>query len=85
MSELRPAYFVVRRTYHGREVPEIFWDELPRTPLRHLVYIVRLDQLPNAEVLVSSTLNQLFAHYQHLKASGKLPPRWVPKKEKSRD
>lgn len=78
MSELRPAYFVVRRTPHGREVPEIFWDELPRSPPRNLVYIVRLDQLPNADVLVSSSLHELFCHYQHLKASGKLPPRWKP-------
>lgn len=77
MSDLRPAYFVVRRIY-GREVPAIYWDELPREPVRFLVYIVRLDQLPGGEALLRAPLPQLWRYYQILKAVGKLPPRWEP-------
>lgn len=80
----RPAYFCVRRLY-GREVPEIYWDELPREPLRALVYIVRLDQLPNAEALLRAPLWQLFGVYQRLKAAGTLPPRWEPPPRKKGD
>lgn len=73
----RPAYFVVQRRY-GREVPSIYWDELPRDPVRFLVYVVRLDQLPGGEALLRAPLDQLFRYYQILKAVGKLPPRWEP-------
>ena len=78
MSE-RAAYFVVSRSM-GREVPAIFWDELPREPIRNLIYVVRLDQLPNAADLLRASLGQLFAVYQHLLKRGKLPPRWEPPK-----
>lgn len=76
----RPAYFVVQRRY-GEEVPAIYWDELPRDPVRFLVYIVRLDQLPGGEALLRAPLDQLFRYYQILKAVGKLPPRWEPPKQ----
>jgi hypothetical protein len=76
----RPAYFVVQRLY-GRDVPAIFWDELPREPLRALVYIVRLDQLPGAAALLRAPLDHLFLLYQRLKRLGKLPPRWEPPKK----
>ena len=71
----RPAYFVVSRSM-GREVPAIFWDELPREPIPNLVYVTRLDQLSNGAELLSEPLSQLFAVYQHLRKRGKLPPRW---------
>jgi hypothetical protein len=80
----RPAYFCVRRLY-GREVPEIYWDYLPRTPLRSLIYIVRLDQLPGADTLTRTPLQQLYTIYQRLKALGKLPPRWEPPAPKKGD
>lgn len=77
MSDLRPAYFVVRRRY-GREVPEIYWDELPREPLRGLVYVVRLDQLPGAASLTGQPTTWLYRLFCQLRRQGKLPPRWVP-------
>lgn len=77
----RPAYFVVQRIM-GRETPLIFWDELPKAPIRNLVYIQRLDLFPNGADLVRAPLGNLFAVYQHLKARGKLPPRWEPPKPK---
>lgn len=78
---MTPAYFVVTRQL-GRETPAIYWDELPRSPLRNLVYVQRLDLFPNAAELVASPLADLFAVYQHLKRRGKLPPRWEPPKPK---
>lgn len=77
MTDLRPAYFVVRRLA-GREVAEIYWDYMPRESVRFLVYVVRLDQLPGGEALLRAPLDQLFRYYQILKACGKLPPRWQP-------
>jgi hypothetical protein len=77
----RPAFFIVTRQY-GRETPAIFWDELPRAPIRNLVYVQRLDLFPNGADLVRAPLAQLFAVYQHLKAREKLPPRWEPPKPK---
>jgi hypothetical protein len=77
----RAAYFVVQRLY-GREVPAIYWDELPKAPLRALVYIQRLDLFPNGAQLVKASLADLFAVYQMLKRKGKLPPRWEPPKPK---
>ena len=78
---MRPAYFVVQRLY-GREVPAVYWDELPREPLRGLVYVQRLDLFPNAERLCAASLDQLFAAFLHLRKRGKLPPRWEPPKPK---
>jgi hypothetical protein len=75
---MRPAYFVVQR-FFGHAHPVIYWDELPRQPLRHLEYIVRLDQFPNGELLVETTLDQLMRLYTFMKARGTLPPRWDPK------
>jgi hypothetical protein len=60
----------------------LFWDELPRSPIRNLEYVLRLDVLPNATRLVNASLGELFATYQALKARGKLPPRWEPPKPK---
>ena len=78
----RAAYFTVERIM-GREVPVIYWDELPRAPIRNLVYIVRLDSFPNSAQLCEASLEQLFAVFCHLRNRGKLPPRWEPpKKEK---
>jgi hypothetical protein len=78
MTTDRPAYFVVTRINGGGEVPAIFWDELPKAPIRNLVYVQRLDLFPNAAALVNAPLSQLFAVYEFLKARGKLPPRWQP-------
>lgn len=71
----RPCYFVVARLM-GRPAPMLYWDELPREPIRHLEYVVRLDEL--APSLVTSPLADLFAVYLRLKKLGKLPPRWEP-------
>ena len=73
----RAAYFTVSRVM-GREVPAIFWDELPRTPIPNLVYVTRLDQLPNGSLLIHRPLKDLYSVYQHLQRRGKLPPRWQP-------
>ena len=77
----RPAFFVVTRQ-SGREVPAIYWDEVPKAPIRNLVYVQRLDLFPNAADLVRAPLSDLFAVYQHLQRRGKLPPRWEPPKPK---
>lgn len=77
----RPAYFVVSRIM-GRPQPAIYWDELPRTPIRNLDYVVRLDQLPNADKLVNAPLVELFAAYLSLRAKNALPPRWEPPQQR---
>lgn len=75
---MRPCYFVVTKGIAG-EVPSKYWDELPRAPIRNLVYVVRLDLLPNGEDMCRAPLVDLFAAvYRHLKKRGKLPPRWEP-------
>jgi hypothetical protein len=75
----RAAFFVVARV-NGRPNPAIYWDELPRAPIRNAEYVVRLDRLPGGEHLLEQSLAQLFATYQTLKKRGKLPPRWEPPK-----
>lgn len=69
----RPCYFVVA----GR-VPMLYWDELPREPIRGLEYVVRLDQLPDGDRLAQTPLNQLYGTYRALRRRGTLPPRWEP-------
>jgi hypothetical protein len=76
----RPCFFVVALDYVGRPQPALYWDELPRTPIRRMVYVQRLDLFPNADKLMSASLEQLFETYQRLKRRGKLPPRWEPPK-----
>ena len=73
----RPAYFTVALVL-GRETPAIWWDELPRAPIRNLVYVLRLDTLPNGETLAGAPLAQLYSVFCHLRKRGKLPPRWEP-------
>ena len=73
----RRAYFTVALV-NGREVPALWWDELPRAPIRHLRYVVRLDQLPNAEALLRAPLGHLYEVFCVLRRRGKLPPRWEP-------
>ena len=73
----RPAYFVVSLV-DGREVPAIWWDELPRLPIRNLIYVVRPDVLPNGAALCAASLGQLYDVFCHLRKRGKLPPRWEP-------
>lgn len=77
----RAAYFVVQRVNGGGEQPAIYWDALPAAPLRHLVYIVRLDEQPNGADLCAASLDQLFTVFKMLRARGKLPPRWEPPKQ----
>lgn len=79
---MRPAYFVVTRQL-GRETPAIYWDELPRSPLRNLVYVQRLDLFPNAAELVEAPLDRLFAVFLRLRRMGKLPPGWEPPKKEA--
>jgi len=69
----RPAYFVVTR-WHGVETPAIYWDELPRHQLLNLVYVLRLDTLPNAESIMQQSVTELYAGYRRLASRGKLPP-----------
>jgi hypothetical protein len=78
----RPCFFVVALDSFGREQPALYWDELPRAPIRRLIYVQRLDLFPNAEQLMSASLERLFDVYRRLKARGKLPPRWEPAKSK---
>jgi hypothetical protein len=75
MSE--PAYFVVAKR-HGVERVAIYHDELPRATIRNMVYVVRLDTLPNGHDLVRAPTGQLYAVYCRLRDRGKLPPRWEP-------
>lgn len=79
---MSPAYFIVA-TRHGREYASISHDELP-AKIRNLVYVVRLDVLPNAAELVRASTGQLYAVYCRLRDRGKLPPRWEPPKPKPR-
>jgi hypothetical protein len=72
---MRPAYFTVALDHTGRETPAIYWDELPRAGIRRLVYVVRLDVLPNAEAQINAPISRLFEVYLRLKRMGKLPPR----------
>lgn len=74
---MRPAYFVVYRVL-GREVPAIFWDELPKEPVRQMIYVTRLDELPNGAALVEQRLSVLYRVFCDLRQAGKLPPRWEP-------
>jgi hypothetical protein len=76
----RACFFVVALDFFGREQPAIYWEELPRQPIRRMVYVQRLDLFPNAADLVNAPLERLFAIYQRLKRAGKLPPRWEPPK-----
>lgn len=78
----RACFFVVALDFFGREQPAIYWEELPRTPIRRLVYVQRLDLFPNAKELVNAPMERLFATYLRLKRMGKLPPRWEPPKPK---
>jgi hypothetical protein len=73
----RPTYFVVAKVM-GKSYPCVYWDELPRAPIRNLEYVLRLDVLPNADRLVAASLKDLFAVYLVLKRRGKLPPRYEP-------
>jgi hypothetical protein len=82
MREERACYFVVAKIM-GRSTPMIFWDELPKAPIRHLEYVLRLDVLPTGVALVNASLKQLFATYLALKMRGELPPRWEPPKPKT--
>ena len=75
---MRPAYFVVQRVM-GRETPAIYWDELPREPIRNLVYVTRLDVLPGAKSLSGEPLTWLYRLFCQLRRQGKLPPRWERK------
>ena len=76
---------MVSLDHAGREMPALYWEELPRTPIRRMVYVQRLDLFPNAEKLMAASLEQLFEVYQRLKRAGKLPPRWEPPKPKKGD
>lgn len=74
----RAAYLVISRRL-GRPTPAIYWDELPRAPVYELEYVVRLDQLPEDNLLrLDVPLTRLATIYTTLKDAGKLPPRWEP-------
>jgi len=75
-NELRPCYSRSSGTRRGAAEPL-----LPRTPIRNLVCVVRLDELPNGHELRRCPLCGLYALYQHLQRRGKLPPRWAPPKK----
>ena len=73
----RACYFTVER-HMGKERPQLYWDELPRAPIRNLVYVLRLDTLPNGERMTRAQLSALYAVFCRLREQGKLPPRWEP-------
>ena len=79
---MRPAYFVVS-LLNGRETPAIYWDELPRAPIPRLVYVLRLDQQPNAKALCEANLAKLYAVFCHMRKRGKLPPKYEPPPRKA--
>lgn len=69
----RPAYFVISRVL-GRLTPAIYWDELPRAPIRNLEYVTRLDLLPPEHLLrLEVPLARLSEIYAMLLAAGQLP------------
>jgi hypothetical protein len=73
----RPAYFVVAKR-HGVEYACIVWDELPRAPIPNLVYLARLDTMPNADALGKLSTDQLLTLYRRLRNRGNLPSCWEP-------
>jgi hypothetical protein len=77
----RPTYFVVAKR-HGIEHAEVYFDELPRAPIRGLVYVVRLDQLPDAERWLRLPVRALYRTYHALAERGTLPPRYEPPSRK---
>jgi hypothetical protein len=76
-AEKRICFFVVER-WQGGVIAKLYWDELPRNPIRNLEYVLRLDDQPNGAALVCAPLHQLYATYLTLKKRGTLPPRWQP-------
>jgi hypothetical protein len=73
----RAVYFTVV-TYNGREQAAKYWGELPRSPIRNLVYVLRLDQLPGGDKMALAPLDQLYRTFCAMRERGNLPPRWQP-------
>jgi hypothetical protein len=73
-----PLYFVVWRRA-GAETPSLYHDHLPgwihgkHAAARGLVYMLRLDTLPDAERWVAMGLDELWRHYCRLRDKGRLP------------
>jgi hypothetical protein len=75
-----PIYFVVERR-HGKEMPSIIHDVIPKyltrkvTPFEQspIIYIIRLDTLPNSEWWLSLSLTELYYYYKNLRNQNKLP------------
>jgi hypothetical protein len=79
----RTLFFVVSRL-HGRPIPALYWDELPRAGVRNLDYVVRLDQLPPDSLLrLDVPLARRLALYTVLHEAHRLPPRWKPPAKKA--
>lgn len=80
-SDIKPSeatvFAVVLR--NGIEEPALFHDYVPAiltasdTRKLGVVYVLRLDRLPDAERWLQLSLSELFAVYRRLKAAGRLP------------
>ena len=78
-----PVFFVVERTADG-EIPSLCYDVLPSRMTRRIpqgsaeqspmIYVLRLDRLPDAERWQAMSLADLYSRYCELRDAGKLPP-----------
>jgi hypothetical protein len=75
MSE--PVTFVVE-TRHGRESASIVYGQLPEhlraKGSNQLVWVWRLDKLPNGEALQQMPIGDLYDQFVRMREQGKLPP-----------
>lgn len=77
---MEPIYFVVERR-HGKEVPSICYERMTSyltrkvTPFEQspIVYVLRIDKLPNAEWWLLQPLDVLYTYYKALRKANKLP------------
>ena len=70
-----PVFFVVEKTPLG-ESAALYCDAAPqvRTAKPRIIYITRLDQLPNAKIWLNMSLNKLYAAYCKARDGKRLPP-----------
>jgi hypothetical protein len=73
-----PVYFLVTRR-HGEEKFSLCYERIPTAYSGHrardngLVYVLRLDTLPEGERWMARPLSELAAQYAWLKVRGRLP------------
>jgi hypothetical protein len=74
----RPVFFVVEKTMLGEQAA-LYWDDPPqiRGIRPNIIYIVRLDQLPNANHWLTMPLTELYFFYRKALAGNTLPPQYT--------